>query len=156
MKSRILSLLLLTLAILTLCGFTGQSTEERQAQKTLPKAQDQIWQLLGQTKVRYDEKKQRYNASIPADVKALAEQTVTVSGFMLPLEPTEKFRHFILSKRTPTCAFCLPGEPNEVIDVWLEKPTGWDEGLVKITGTFVLISDQDMGMFFQIKEGKKH
>ena len=64
----------------------------------------------------------------PMKVKALVGKEVTISGFILPLESTEKFKHFILSKRTPTCPFCPPGEPNEIVDVMLDKPISWDEG----------------------------
>jgi hypothetical protein len=151
----IVKLGLVITAFLALSAFTGQPPEERQAQEELPQSHDRMWQLLGKTRIDFDEKKEIYTASIPDAVKALAGKQVTVSGFILPLEPTEKFKHFILSRNTPTCAFCLPGEPNEIIDVWLEKPIGWDEGMVKVTGTFELISDQEMGMFFRIKEGKR-
>jgi hypothetical protein len=148
-------LALVAAAFLTLCAFTGQPSEERQAQEELPQSHDRMWQILGKTRIGFDEKKEIYTAGIPDSVKALDGKQVTVSGFILPLEPTETFKHFILSRNTPTCAFCLPGEPNEIIDVWLEKPIGWDEGMVKVTGTFELTSDQEMGMFFRIKEGKR-
>jgi hypothetical protein len=151
----IVKLGLVIMAFLALSAFTGQPSEERQAQEELPQSHDRMWQILGKTRIGFDEKKEIYTAGIPDAVKALAGKQVTVSGFILPLEPTETFKHFILSRNTPTCAFCLPGEPNEIIDVWLEKPIGWDEGMVKVTGTFELTSDQEMGMFFRIKEGKR-
>jgi len=146
---------LIVMAFLALCAFTGQPPEERQAQEELPQSHDRMWQILGKTRIGFDEKKEIYTADIPEAVKALAGKQVTVSGFILPLEPTEKFKHFILSKYTPTCAFCMPGEPNEIVDVWLEKPIAWEEGMVKVTGTFELADDRDMGMFFKIGNGKR-
>lgn len=145
---------LVIIAFLALCAFTGQPPEERQAQEELPQSHDRMWRVLGKTRIGFDEKKEIYTADIPEAVKALDGKQVTVSGFILPLEATEKFKHFILSRYTPTCAFCMPGEPNEIVDVWLEKPIGWDEGMVQVTGTFELTSDQEMGMFFRIREGK--
>ncbi len=151
---KLLKLMLLITLAFGLCGFDGQPSEERQAQDQLPKAQDQMWQLLSHSKIHYDEQKRHYTADFPTTVKQLDDRPQTISGFMLPLEPTEKFRHFILSKRTPTCGFCLPGEPNEIIEVWLKKPVAWDDGLVKVHGRFLLTDNQEMGIFFQIKDGE--
>jgi hypothetical protein len=155
MRPRLVTPVLIILAVLVLCGFNGPSPEERQAQNELPMAHDQVWQVLGRSKIVYSENQQRFKASFPAEVKALAGRSVTITGFILPLEPTEKFRHFILSKRTPTCGFSLPGGPDEIIEVWLAKPTVWEEGLVKVTGTFELINGQEMGMFFKLNDAKK-
>ena len=157
------SSLILIAAFLLLSGFKvseqdpslGQPMDERKAQDALPKSNDVQWKLLTKTKVKLDEKQGMYSATYPAEVKALAGKPFTISGFILPLDATEKFSHFILSKRTPTCAYCPPGEPNEIIDVWLEKPIKYDENLVKITGTFELINNQEMGMFFKLAKARR-
>lgn len=154
MKKQLAILMLSMLTILVLSGFNGQSTEERQAQENLPQAQGRTWQALDKARIFYDEGKQRFKTSFSAELKALEGHTVTFSGFMLPLEPTEKFRHFLLSKRTPTCAFCMPGGPSEIVDVWLVKPVAWEEGLVKVTGTFELINQGEMGLFFRLKKAR--
>jgi hypothetical protein len=139
--------LLLVLLLISLSGFSqqqmqpSQPSDERNVQDNLPKSQDPLWAVLGKTKVIYDNENYKILANYPDEVKALAGQELTVSGFVLPLEETEKFKHFILSKRTPTCAFCSPGEPNEVIEVWLDKPIKWSEDLVKVKGTLYLVND---------------
>lgn len=147
-------LLLVAAMFLALCAFTSQPPEERKAQEALPKSHDRMWQVLGKTRFRYDDKKERYVVSFPDAVKALAGKPVTISGFIVPLEATEKFKHFILSKSTPTCAFCMPGEPDELVEVWLERPIAWDERMVKVTGAFELIDGRELGLFFRIKDGK--
>jgi hypothetical protein len=43
------------------------------------------------------------------EIRALNNKTVKVLGFMMPLEPGDKQRHFLLSAVPTTCAFCLPG-----------------------------------------------
>lgn len=150
---------LVVMAMPLLCGLskqqTGQPKDERQAQDALPKSRDPMWQLLGKTKITTDEKKGTFSASYPVEVKALVGKEVTVSGFILPLEATEKFKHFILSKRTPTCPFCPPGEPNEIVDVWLDTPIKWDEDMVKVSGTFALMNNPELGMFFKLTKAKK-
>ncbi len=145
-----------------LSGFTTEQAPtptqpkgERQAQDALPKSHDPMWSVLGKTKIRLDEKKGLYSATFPDDVKALVGKEITISGFMLPLEATEKFHHFILSKRTPTCPFCPPGEPNEIADVWMDNPVTWSEDTIKVTGTFELMDNPGAWeLFFKITKAK--
>lgn len=131
-----------------------QPADERKAQDALPKSHHVLWDTLIKTEIHLDAKKGLYSATYPEEVKALVGKEMTISGFMLPLEATEKFTHFLLSKRTPTCAFCPPGEPDEIIDVWLEKPTKWDDNLITITGTFTLINNPEFGLFFKLDKAK--
>ena len=160
---RTMKFALLGLAFLTLCGFSqqqattafGQPVDERKAQDALQKSHDPMWATLTQTKIAVDEAKGLYTPTYPDAVKALVGKPVTISGFILPLDATEKFSHFILSKRTPTCPFCPPGEPNEIVDVWMDKPIAWSENMVKISGTFELIDDKELGMFFKLTKGRE-
>ncbi len=153
----------IAIAFLAICGFSKQQThapaaiqpsDERQAQEALPKSNDAMWLVLGKTKIDTDLKKGTFRATYPDEVKALVGKEITISGFILPLAATEKFKHFILSKRTPTCPFCPPGEPNEIVDVWLEQPIAWNEDVVKVTGTFELMNNPELGMFFKITKAK--
>ena len=147
-------LLFLTLAVLFLGAFNVQPMTERQAQELLPMSTDPTWEMLARTEVGYDEKTGLYSAKIPQEVTALDGRKVTITGFMLPLESSEKFTHFLLSKRTPTCPFCPPGEPNEVINVTVTEPVEWAEDAVKVTGTFGLMDDREFGMFFKLTKAK--
>lgn len=161
-------LLLMALAFLALPGFTTETTtetftttftlqpqDERSAQNTLPMAKDALWATLGKTKITVDEQKGLYNATFPDEVKKLNGQTVKISGFMVPLESDEKFTHFLLSKRTPTCFFCPPGEPNELIEVFSQKPTEWLEDLATYEGKFELVDDKEKGIFFKMTHAIK-
>lgn len=132
----------------------GQPTEERKAQDALPQSKDPMWKVLGKTVIHLDKKEWKYSATHPPEVKALVGKEVTITGFVLPVEATESFTHFIISKRTPTCAFCPPGEPNEIADVWLEKPMKWDQDAVTVTGIFELMNNDELGMFFKISKAK--
>lgn len=131
-----------------------QPSAERQAQDALPQSNDPIWTTLLKTKIHVDEKKGLYSATFPPAVKALEGKQVTITGFMLPVEPATKFKHFILAKRTPTCPFCPPGEPNEIIDIWLDKSVAYNESLLSITGTFGFMNNQQFGMFFKMTNAK--
>lgn len=144
--------LLLICALLTLSAFSSQPANERQLQDALPSSKHRMWDTLKKTKIKVDEKKGLFSAEVPEEVKKLSGSEMTVEGFMLPLEATDKFKHFLLAKRTPTCPFCPPGEPNEVIDVWTKAPVAYTEDLLTVKGNFTLMNDREMGLFFKIKD----
>ena len=131
---------------------SSQPTEERKAQDALPKSGDPMWNALFQCKVYYDDKSHKYSITYTPEVKAMEGKPMTIAGFMLPLEATEKFNHFLISKRTPTCPFCPPGEPNEIAEVFTKKPIKYDQGVVVVTGTFQFTTNPDLGLFFQLKD----
>lgn len=161
---RILALAFISLLVLP--GFTVEKStdplpapmqppDERKAQDSLPQSKDSMWSLLGKTKITVDKKKGLYKAHFPDGVKKLDGQTVKISGFMLPLESSEKFKHFLLSKRTPTCPFCPPGLPTEVIDVYAAKDVSWDDNLVTYEGKFQLTDQEEAGIFFMMTNATK-
>lgn len=53
----------------------------------------------------------------PETLKALDGKEVVITGYMFPLESGEKQAHFLLSAYQPTCPFCLPGGPKQLIHV---------------------------------------
>ena len=148
--------IILACALLALCGFSSQPIDERKLQDTLPTSKDAMWETLAKTKIKVDEKKGLFSAKVPPEVKAYSGKEVTIKGFMLPLEATTKFKNFLLSKRTPTCPYCPPGEPNEVIDVWTSEPVAYTEDMVTVKGKFSLMDDREKGLFFKIKEASVH
>ena len=63
-----------------------------------------------------------------------AGQAVTASGWVLPLDGSDQTKHFLLTRRTPVCMFCPPGEPNEVAEVISPTPITWTDKLVTVSG----------------------
>lgn len=135
-----------------LSAFSVQPSDERKAQQALPQSKDPMWERLAKTKISFEDKTGLYSATYPSDIKAMEGKPFTINGFMMPLEATESFNHFILSRRPPTCPFCPPGEPNEVVEVYTTKPTKWREEAITITGTFGFTNQQELGMFFTVKQ----
>jgi hypothetical protein len=123
---------------------------ERAAQARLPQSGDPIWKLLAATKVSEDRRLGTIEASYPQAVRALAGRTVTISGFVLPLETREGTQHFLLSKYTPVCFFCPPGEPNEVVEVRSTSPVYPDRSQITVTGRFVLRTGPNDGTLFHL------
>lgn len=130
----------------------SQPPEERQAQNALPMASGMVWNTLLGAKISYSSKAPHITAKLTPEIRAMNGRTVTVDGFMLPMEDGEKPRHFLLSKRTPTCPFCPPGEPNEVIEVFSSKGVPYDDTMLTMQGKFKLINNTENGVFFVIKD----
>ena len=112
------------------------------------------WPQLMHTKIHTDYAHGLYSADIPDDVKLLAGKEITIGGYMMPLEPFAKSPHFLLSRRTPSCPFCPPGEPNEIIDVETETPMPWLEDRIIVTGIFELMDDRKAGLFFHLTKAR--
>jgi hypothetical protein len=129
-------------------------SSERQLQLTLPKAEDPLWDRLKQTRIAIDERTQLFTASHPPSVRELEGRRVTVRGYMLPLEAMDRTDHFLISPYTPVCFFHPPAEPNEVIEVRLERPITAGYHLVEVTGVLRLANDGEKGLFFVIPRGR--
>ena len=129
-------------------------TGERQAQNALPQSKSPLWAKLGKCRVDYDQRKGIYSIDVTGDVKALNGQTLDANGFILPLDGSDKTKHFLLAKRTPVCQFCPPGEPNEVIEVKSKKALDWVDDPVTLKGKFTLINDGEKGVFFLLEDAE--
>lgn len=160
-QSFIINFCCLALAFIFLSGFSVESAkppEVQAAQEKLRKSKDSLWEDFAECKINTTadimNDRYLYGITYTPKVKKLEGKEITISGFMLPLEATEKFKHFLLARRAPTCAFCPPGQPNEIIDVWTDKPVQWDDNIVKVTGKFNFMENKELGVFFQMKDSK--
>lgn len=131
----------------------AELAEERQMQLSLPTANHPTWDVLRKTRVWIDEASQMFRATHPPEVRRLAGTRMTLRGYMLPLEPDMRTRHFLISPYTPVCFFHPPAEPNEVVEVRLSRPIEAGYHLVEVTGTFQLANDGEKGLFFVIDGG---
>ena len=128
----------------------GQPADERTAQKKLPQSEAPLWGVLRQTAIHEDTKRGLFSASFPSTVKELDGKTLSLTGFMLPIDAWTRSKHFLLSKYTPVCFFCPPGEPNEVVEVTTGKSVPVSDHLVTVTGRFSLIDNAEKGLFFRL------
>ncbi len=127
-----------------------QGAGERAAQARLPQGHAALWTTLRTTRIRADDARGIFVATHSPAVKALAGKSLTLPGFIMPLDAATRGTHFLLSKYTPVCAFCPPGEPNEVVEVHTARPVAFGAKLVSVTGTFGLENNGDNGLFFQM------
>ena len=99
--------------------------------------------------------KMRCSIAYTPEVKAMDGTQVGIDGFMLPLESTANFSHFLLSFRSPSCPYCPPGAANEIVEVFTKKPMQWSDELTSMRGTLTLAdSRNDSGMFYQLKDAE--
>ncbi|MBV8657622.1 MAG: DUF3299 domain-containing protein [Burkholderiales bacterium] len=80
----------------------------------------------------------------------LDKKTVKLQGFMLPLGMGETQDHFILTATPPTCAFCLPGGPDQVVEVKTTKPVKFSYDPVALSGKLELLKDDPMGLYYRM------
>jgi len=127
---------------------------ERLVQQSLPQSGDPIWRVLRTTKIIEDQRTGYYIAQHSPAVRALVGKTLTIRGFMLPIEQEMQTHHFLLSRYTPVCFFCPPGDPNEVVEVRSQKalPAGYD--MVTVTGTFSIADNGEKGLFFRLESNQ--
>ncbi len=78
------------------------------------------WDQLRQSTIEIDASGV-FAAVHPAAVIALAGQTFTITGFMIPLESAEQTKHFVLSRYPLTCPFCDPADPNQTVEIFTNK-----------------------------------
>jgi hypothetical protein len=110
------------------------------------------WKLLSQVTARAEKKK--LVPTFPAAVQALDTKTVKVQGFMMPLEPGDKQRHFLLSSVPTTCSFCVPAGPEGLVEVKTKNPVRYTVEPVVVEGQLSVLTDDPYGLYYRVVEGQ--
>ena len=117
----------------------------------LPERADVLaWSVLSGVKTRAEK-----NRLLPAFEKPqllLDKKTQRVQGFMMPLEPGEKQTHFLLTSVPMTCAFCVPGGPESMVEVRSKIPVKYTLEPVTVEGKFALLNDDEYGLYYRITD----
>lgn len=86
--------------------------------------------------------------------RELDGRRVRVQGFMLPLDNSEKQSHFLLSRTPPSCFYCLPGGPENVVEVKTGEPVAFSFDPIVIDGRMELLEDSDLGLFYRLSAAR--
>jgi uncharacterized protein len=117
----------------------------------LPVREDVVaWSLL--TDVRTEVRGKRIAPVYPADVRALHQRQLKLHGFMLPLDPGENQRHFLLTSVPLSCAFCTPGGPESMVEVRAKSPVKYRDGAVVLEGRFHVLDNDPYGLYYRLSE----
>ncbi len=108
------------------------------------------WSVLTAVKTKLD--KNRVLPVFPGNVQALNQKSQRVQGFMMPLDPGEKQKHFLLSSVPMTCAFCVPGGPESMVEVKTKTPVKYSMEAVVVEGQFAVLKDDPYGLFYRMTE----
>jgi hypothetical protein len=119
--------------------------------KPLPERSDVVsWKTLSQ--VELVKQKDRYVPQFAAAVTALDKKEVKVQGFMLPLQMGDKQSHFVLTAMPQTCAFCMPGGPESMVEVKSKTPVKYSFEPVVLTGKLAVLKDDPTGVFYRLTD----
>jgi hypothetical protein len=108
------------------------------------------WKVLSDVKVTLI--KGRSVPTYSAAQLALNQKVQRVQGFMLPLQPGEKQRHFLLSSVPPTCSFCMMGGPESIVEVRAKEPVPYTLEAVTVEGQFLVLSNDAFGLFYRVAD----
>jgi uncharacterized protein len=117
----------------------------------LPDRKDVVsWKTLSQ--VELVKQKDRYVPQFAKDVSALDQKEVKVQGFMMPLQVGDKQSHFVLTAMPQSCAFCLPGGPESMVEVKSKTPVKYTFDAVVLTGKLTVLKDDPTGIFYRLTD----
>ena len=108
------------------------------------------WTMLTTVKTKVD--KNRVLPVFPLDIQALNKKSQRVQGYMMPLEPGEKQRHFLLSSVPLTCSFCTPGGPESMVEVKTKTPVKYSMEAVVVEGQFAVLQDDPYGLYYRMTD----
>lgn len=110
------------------------------------------WQLLSSVSTKNE--KNRIVPIFPQPVQALNNRTVKIEGFMMPLEPGEKQRHFLLSSVPTTCSFCVPAGPEGLVEVRTRTPVKYSLESVIVEGRLSVLSNDPYGLYYRVVDAQ--
>jgi uncharacterized protein len=108
------------------------------------------WTVLADIKTKTE--KSKIVPVFNAAQLGLNQKTQRVQGFMMPLEPGEKQRHFILSSVPLSCGFCLPGGPESLVEVKTKEPVKYSMEAVVVEGRFSVLTDDPYGVYYRVTD----
>ena len=108
------------------------------------------WKLLSSVQTKME--KNRVVPIFPGPVQALNAKTVKVQGFMMPLEPGENQKHFLISSVPTTCSFCVPAGPEGLIEVRSKAPVKYSLEPGVLEGKLAVLEKDPYGLFYRVTD----
>src|SRR5918996_4223057 len=109
------------------------------------------WDVLGRMDVTTEvlgPLRSVFHVEYTDEVRALDQQDVKVMGFLYPLEGGVTHEHFLLSAWPPSCPFCLPAGPSQMVEVFCAEPVAFTEGAILVDGRFEVLHDDPSGLYY--------
>ncbi|NHQ92346.1 DUF3299 domain-containing protein [Janthinobacterium lividum] len=109
------------------------------------------WKLLGKA-TTVKAKKGRMVPKYTPEISALDNTDVKVQGFMMPLEPGQKQKHFLLTVTSASCPFCLPAGPEGVVEVKSRTPVKFSYAPFIVQGKLKVLASDPMGLYYRMTD----
>jgi hypothetical protein len=121
------------------------------AMKPLPELKGVVsWKTLAE--VQTVKQKDKFVPQFSNAIAALDKKEVKLQGFMLPLEMGERQKRFILTAMPPSCAFCLPGGPDQIVEIQAKTPVKYGFEPIVVSGKLALLKDDPMGLWYRLTD----
>lgn len=98
-------------------------------------------------------KKTTKDAVLPvfsARQQVLNKTVQRIQGFMVPLDAKPTQTHFLLTSVPLTCAFCIPGGPESMVEVKARTPVRYSLEPVVVEGQFTLLPNDPYGLYYRV------
>jgi uncharacterized protein len=121
------------------------------AMKPLPELKGVVsWKTLAE--VEAVQQKDKFVPRFSKSVVALDKQQVRLQGFMMPLDMGDRQKRFILTAMPPSCSFCMPGGPDQLVEVQARTPIKYSFEPMVISGRLSVLRDDPMGLFYRLTD----
>ena len=87
-------------------------------------------------------------------INALGGKALKLRGFITPLVSTGDQRHFILSSKPPTCPYCLPAGPDEMVEIFCRQPVKYSFDPITVFGKFEILHDDASGFYYRMMDAE--
>jgi uncharacterized protein len=116
------------------------------------------WDVLGDLQVTSESiapLQTIFHTSYRPEVKTLDGHEAKVMGFLFPLEGGLEHDHFLLTAWPPSCPFCLPAGPSQMVEVFCAEPISFTDGAIMMAGTFELLHEDPSGLYYRIHDARE-
>ena len=121
------------------------------APKPLPEAKGVVsWKTLAE--VQTVKQKDKFVPQFSSTITALDKKEVKLQGFMMPLEMGDKQKRFILSAMPVDCAFCVPGGPDQLVEIQAKAPVKYGFEPIMVSGRMTVLKDDPMGLYYRLTD----
>jgi uncharacterized protein len=113
------------------------------------------WDVLGELDVRTEvlgPLRAVFHTDYSAEIEALDGKDVKLMGFLFPLEGKLEHERFLLTAWPPSCPFCLPAGPTQMVEVFCAEPITFTEGAILVDGRFELLHDDASGLYYRLHD----
>ena len=119
--------------------------------KPLPELKGVVsWKTLAE--VQTVKQKDKFVPQFSSTISGLDKKEVKLQGFMMPLDTGDRQKRFILTSMPPSCAFCLPGGPDQIVEVQAKTPVKYGFEPIVVNGRLVVLRDDPMGLYYRLTD----